>query len=152
MAGDVAFVQDHLVQRGGAERVLLAMLDAAPGAEIVTAFYAPDECYDEYRHARIRTLPLDRIPVLRNHHRAALPLLPFEFSAARVEAAVAVCGTSGWAQGIRATGRKIIYVHSVARWLYDGAAYLRHRGRASVLAARVLRGPLERWYRLTMHT
>ena len=149
---DVVFVQDHLVQHGGAERVLLAMLDAAPGAEIVTAFYAPDQCYDEYRTQRIRTLPLDRIAALRNHHRVALPLLPFAFSATRIDAPVVFCCTSGWAQGVRATGRKVVYFQALARWLYERDTYLRGAGPVRRAATTLLHRPLERWDRRTVAT
>lgn len=152
MSTNIAFVQDHLVQRGGAERVLLAMLDAAPDAPVITAFYAPDKCYDEFRTKHIRTLALDRVATLRNHHRATLPLLPLAFSATRVDAAVVVCATSGWAQGVRTEGRKVVYFHSLARWIYDPQTYVRERGRTARTAARALRWPLERWDRRTVLT
>jgi glycosyltransferase involved in cell wall biosynthesis len=148
----VAFVQDHLVQRGGAERALLAMLDAAPGSEILTAFYNAELCYPQYRDLSIRTLAVDRVAALRAHHRVALPLLPAAFSAAAVDADVVVCCTSGFAQGVRTEGRKIVYFHAVARWLYERDAYLRGSGRARRVGAAVLQRPLEWWDRRTVST
>jgi glycosyltransferase involved in cell wall biosynthesis len=148
----VAFVQDHLVQRGGAERVLLSMAKAAPGAEIVTGFYWPEACYPEYRDQHIRTLALDRVAALRSRHRAALPLLPIAFSRTFVDADVVLCCTSGWAQGVRVTGRKVIYFHALARWLYERDAYLNGSGRLPRVAMTMLKRPLERWDRGTVAT
>src|SRR5207237_2016482 len=73
----VAFVHDHLVQRGGSERVLVSMLRAYPDAPVFTAFYRPESTYPELREADVRCLPVDRVPSLRRHHRAAFPALPF---------------------------------------------------------------------------
>src|SRR3712207_587382 len=115
----VVFVQDHLVQRGGAERALLSMLRAAPGSPVVTAFYRPEACYPEYREQRIETMPVDRVALLRSHHRTSMPLLPLAFSSTRLDAEVVFCCTSGWAQGVRVTGRKVVYFHALARWLYE---------------------------------
>ncbi len=41
----VALVHDYLTQRGGAERVLLSMLKAFPGAPLYTSLYEPDATY-----------------------------------------------------------------------------------------------------------
>jgi glycosyltransferase involved in cell wall biosynthesis len=148
----VAFVQDHLVQRGGAERGLLSMLKAAPDADVYASFYHPDACYPEFRDIPMRTLPLDRIGPLRRHHRMALPLLPAAISRWRVEADVVVCGTSGWAQGVRTDGRKIVYCYALTRWLYEVEAYLKFRGVPSRAMLAALRPYLARWDRMTMST
>lgn len=144
------FVQDHLVQRGGAERVLLSMLRAAPGAPVVTAFYEPDQCYAEYASVDVRTLPIGRVRALRGRHRSTLPLLPAVWSAARVEADVVLCGTSGWAQGVRTDGHKIVYVHAPARWLYEAEHYLKHSGPVTRWGLRASAPPLRAWDRRTM--
>ncbi len=64
------------------------------------------------------------------HHRAALPLLAPSFSRLRVSADVVICSSSGWAHGAQVEGRKIVYCHTPARWLYQSDRYLRGRGRA----------------------
>jgi hypothetical protein len=76
----VALVHDYLTQRGGAERVVLSMLKAFPTAPLHTSLYLPDGTFPEFRSADVRPLQLDRIPVLRHHHRLALPLLAPAFS------------------------------------------------------------------------
>jgi glycosyltransferase involved in cell wall biosynthesis len=150
--GRVAFVQDHLVQRGGAERVLLTMLRAAPGAELVTPFYDAASCYPELESIPMRTSPLNRFRAVRSHHRATFPILPLVMAQLRVDADVVVCGTSGWAQGVRATGRKVIYFHGLARWLYEQEAYLKGASRTRRAAARGLAPLLRPWDHRTVHS
>lgn len=146
----VAFVQDHLVQRGGAERVLVTMLRAAPGAEVVTPFYEPSACYDELRAVPMRTSPLNRMRAVRTRHRLTLPILPVVMRQMRVDADVAICGTSGWAQGVPVTGRKVVYFHGLARWLHDQEAYLKGARPARRAAAHAMAPLLRRWDRRTM--
>lgn len=62
-----------------------------------------------------------------------------------VDADVAVCSSSGWAHGARVTGRKIVYCHTPARWLYQSDRYLRGRGVGTRAAASMLRARLVRW-------
>ncbi len=143
----VAFVQDHLVQRGGGERVLLSMVKAAPGAPIFTSFYWPEATYPELAALDIRPAAIDRVPGLRRRHRATLPVLPFVFDRMRLDADVVVCGTSGWAAGARVRGRKILYFHSLARWVHERDDYLAASGLGPRVAATVLAPWLRRWDR-----
>jgi glycosyltransferase involved in cell wall biosynthesis len=147
MTPSVALVHDYLTQRGGAERTVLSMLKAFPGAPLYTSLYLPAATFPEFATADVRTLPLNRIGLFRRYHRLALPLYAPAFSALRVEADVAVCSTSGWAHGVRTTGRKIVYCHVPARWLYEPDRYLgtRRVARRAVLAA--MRPLLVRWDR-----
>lgn len=148
----VAFAQDHLVQRGGAERALLSMLQAAPGAPVHTSFYEPAWCYPAFAEVDVRTSPLDRIPAVRRRHRAVLPLMPAVMSSMRVDADVVVCGTSGWAQGVRTDGHKVLYFYALTRWLYERAAYVHGAGPLTRLASAALAAPLERWDRRTVRS
>jgi glycosyltransferase involved in cell wall biosynthesis len=147
MTPSVALVHDYLTQRGGAERTVLSMLRAFPGAPLYTSLYLPAATFPEFATADVRTLPLNRIGLFRRYHRLAFPLYAPAFSALRVEADVAVCSTSGWAHGVRTTGRKIVYCHVPARWLYEPDRYLgtRRVARHAVLAA--MRPLLVRWDR-----
>jgi glycosyltransferase involved in cell wall biosynthesis len=143
---NVAIVHDYLTQRGGAERVVLAMRQAFPDAPIYTSLYDPDGTFPEFRDADVRTLPLDRVGLFARAHRLAMPLLAPAFSRLRVDADVLLCSSSGWAHGARTSGRKIVYCHAPARWLYQGERYVTRRGPAS-LALGVLRPGLLRWDR-----
>ncbi|MHB8290777.1 MAG: glycosyltransferase [Acidimicrobiales bacterium] len=151
---EVAIVHDYLTQRGGAERVVLALSRAFPGAPVFTSLYDPAGTFPEFGSLDVRTARLDRVPGLRRYHRLALPLLARSFSSTVVDAHVALCSSSGWAHGVASTGRKVVYCYTPARWLYQtdryvGASNLAHpRGGAfKRVTLRVLRQHLESWDR-----
>jgi glycosyltransferase involved in cell wall biosynthesis len=143
---EVALVHDYITQRGGAERVVLAMLRALGEVPVFTSLYEPDSTFREFRQADIRTSPLNHIPLLRKSHRLALPLLAPTFSRLKVDADLAICSSSGWAHGARVSGKRVVYCHAPARWLYQRDRYSAPRspGRAALA---VLGPPLERWDR-----
>jgi glycosyltransferase involved in cell wall biosynthesis len=148
----VVFVHDHLMTRGGAERGLLSMLKAAPGAEVVTSFSDPDVSYAAFRDHPVRTLPIGRSRWLTRHYRAAMPLFAPSFTAAKVDADVVVCGSSGWAQGVRTTGRKVVYFYALSRWLHEQDDYLRGDGSLARAAVKALAPPLRRWDRWSVRS
>jgi glycosyltransferase involved in cell wall biosynthesis len=138
-APSVAIVHDYLTQRGGAERVVLSLCKAFPDAPVYTSFYHQAGTFDEFRGHDVRPLWLDRAVPLRKRHRVALPVLPFAFSSSHVDADVVICSTSGFAHGIRTKGRKLVYCHSPAKWLYRRDDYLgAHPSKAASLGLRVL--------------
>jgi glycosyltransferase involved in cell wall biosynthesis len=143
----VALVHDYLTQRGGAERVVLALARAFPDAPLTTSFYDPDATFPEFRALAVRTAPINRIRPLRRAHRLALPLLAPTFSALRIDADVVVCSSSGWAHGVRTAGHKVVYCHAPARWLYQTEAYTATLGRAARAATAALRPALVAWDR-----
>lgn len=143
----VAIVHDYLTQRGGAERVVLGLLQAFPGAPVYTSAYNPARTFREFAGHDVRVSPLDRIGLIRRDHRLGLPLYAPAFSRLLVDADVVVCSSSGWSHGVRVTGRKIVYCHNPARWLYQSDQYLRE----SSVVVRAALGPmapfLRRWDR-----
>ena len=147
MAPSIALVHDYLTQRGGAERVALSLTRAFPGAPLHTSLYEPAATFPAFEVVDVRPLPLNRLGPLRRSHRIALPLLAPAFSRLRVDADVVICSSSGWAHGARVTGRKIVYCHTPARWLYQPERYLRGRGRVQRTITSTLRPALIRWDR-----
>jgi glycosyltransferase involved in cell wall biosynthesis len=143
----IALVHDYLTQRGGAERVVLALTRAFPEAPLHTSLYEPMTTFPEFAAVDVRPLPLNRLSPLRNRHRLALPVLAPAFSRLRLEEEAVVCSSSGWAHGAGVAGRKIVYCHTPARWLYQPERYLRGRGSASRAALWAFRPALERWDR-----
>ena len=141
----VAIVHDYVTQRGGAERVVLSMIKAFPEAPLHTSLYHPAGTFPQFADADVRTSPIDRIGLLRRHHRLALPLMAPVFSATRVDADVVWCSSSGWAHGVRTAGRKIVYCYSPARWLYQRERYVRAGRALETGALAVLTRPLVRW-------
>ena len=143
----VAVVHDYVTQRGGAERVALALLGAFPGARLVTAAYAPDQSFPEFAGVQVETLWTDRVPPFHRDPRTALPVLARAFSRHVVDADVLVCSTSGWAHGIGGPAARVVYCHNPARWLYQVDDYL---GGAPPLARRAFTratGGLRAWDR-----
>jgi glycosyltransferase involved in cell wall biosynthesis len=144
---NVAIIHDYLTQRGGAERVVLSMLRAFPQAPLYTSLYDPKRTFPAFRDADVRVTGLDRIAPLRRHHRLALPLLAATFSRLEVSATVALCSSSGWAHATRVQGKKVVYCHTPARWLYQSSSYLRSGQYAARAGLAVLRPYLMRWDR-----
>jgi glycosyltransferase involved in cell wall biosynthesis len=142
---DVAIVHDYLTQRGGAERVVLAMSRTFPAATIHTSVYEADATYPEFGERQIDTSNLQRIPMLRRHHRAALPLYPKVFGRLKVDADVVICSTSGWAHGITTEGSKLLYVHNPARGLYQSDEYMEGAPRWRKAALGSMHRPMRRW-------
>ena len=88
---DIAVAHDYLTQRGGAERVVLAMAGIFPGSPVYTSLFDPPATYPEFSELDVRTMQLDRIPGLRRRHRAAFPLLASAFGRLQVDAEVTIC-------------------------------------------------------------
>lgn len=120
----IAIAHDYLTQRGGAERVVLSMAKAFPDAAIYTTLYDPDATYPEFADLHVITTGLNRISALRRHHRLAFPFLAPTVSATPIDADLVVASSSGWAHGFNASGKKLVYCHAPARWLYQPEAYL----------------------------
>jgi glycosyltransferase involved in cell wall biosynthesis len=142
----VAIAHDYLTQRGGAERVVLAMLKAFPDASVYTSIYVPEATFPAFAQADVRPTWLGRIPMFRRDHRLALPFLAPAFASCVVNAKVVICSSSGWAHGVSTTGQKLVYCYTPARWLYQPDRYLgadSYRGAAPVMA--VLRPLLIGW-------
>jgi glycosyltransferase involved in cell wall biosynthesis len=146
----VAIVHDYLTQRGGAERVVAQCCATFPGAPLLTSLYDPRATFESFRRVDVRTGALNRIPPLRHHHRAALPLLAPWFATRHVAADAVLASSSGWAHGVRTDGRLVVYCHAPARWLYQQDRYLRATGAATAsralarVALAVLGPPLRR--------
>ncbi|PMC74789.1 glycosyltransferase [Brachybacterium sp. UMB0905] len=145
----IAIAHDYLTQRGGAERVVLSLVKAFPDAELHTLFYEPGQTYPEFRDVRIRTSVLNRIGPLRRDPRLALPLLAPIASRMRIDADVVIASSSGWAHAFPTRGRRLIYCHSPARWLYLPGDYLGDAGPLDPkrLALTALAPALKRWDR-----
>ncbi len=122
---DVVIVHDYVTQRGGAERVVLELLRAFPGARLLTSCFNPKTSYPEFREHQIETLWVDRFPPFRRDPRLAFPFLASAFRRRWIfDADVVVCSSSGWAHRVSTAAAKVVYCHSPARWLYQPDDYL----------------------------
>ena len=74
----IAIVHDWLVVQGGAEKVLDALLEAFPGAEVYTLVdFLPEEKRGRLAQHRVHKSLIQRLPLARRHYRHYLPLMPF---------------------------------------------------------------------------
>lgn len=140
----IAIAHDYLTQKGGAERVVLALHKAFPEASIYTNLYDPEGTFPEFKSATVKTSPLNHIPQFRRDHRVALPLLAPSSSLMKVDADTVITSSSGWAHGFRSSGTTITYCHTPARWLYLTDEYLGHDASLSKRLAIKLLAPLLR--------
>lgn len=142
----VAIAHDYLTQRGGAEKVVLALQRAFPSAPVYTTLYEPSTTYPEFAASTILTSPLNRVGFLRRSHRLALPFLAWASNRVKVDADHTIVSSSGWAHGFRARGSKVVYCYSPARWLYQRDAYLgSSRLTPASVVLRALSPFLKRW-------
>ncbi|WP_435199839.1 glycosyltransferase [Janibacter sp. GS2] len=143
----VAIAHDYLTQRGGAERVVLALAHAFPDARVHTTLYEPAGTFPEFEDIDIVASSLNRFGALRRNHRVALPFLPRASDRLHIDADLVIASSSGWAHGFPTSGLKLVYCHAPARWLYQSERYLGHDPRRSGVgvALLVLRGWLTGW-------
>jgi glycosyltransferase involved in cell wall biosynthesis len=140
-----AIVHDWLVTYAGAERVLEQLLVLFPHADVFTIVdLLPDAERGFLNGARIHTSFIQRLPVLRNRHRALLPLMPLAVEQFDVSGYDLVISSShAVAKGvITGPGQLHIgYCHSPMRYAWDlQHQYLRESG------ARGPKGWLARWF------
>lgn len=148
----LALAHDYVTQRGGAEKVALALHHAFPDAPMYTTLYEPGSSYPDFASVDIRTSWLNAISILRRDHRLSLPFLPFASRAMKINADCTIASSSGWAHGFRTSGAKIVYCHSPARWLYQTDAYLGATRGMRRLALLLMRPWMRAWDRRSAQT
>lgn len=143
----IAIVHDWLTLTGGAERVLEAMLDLYPDADIFCMVaFLEDEDVALTRHHPVRTSFIQKLPFARKHYRSYLPLMPIaveQFDFTNYD--LVLSSSHAVAKGV-ITGPDqlhISYVHSPIRYAWDlQNAYLKEvgmeRGIKSALARSIL--------------
>ncbi|NBS68102.1 glycosyltransferase family 4 protein [bacterium] len=117
----VALVHDHLLQQGGAERVLEAFAAIWPHAPLYTL--AMDRVqFSHFGHREIYTSFLDRLPLGRTFFRWLLPLMPTAIESFDLQNAdVVVSSVSALAKGVITHPHTIhiCYCHTPTRYLWS---------------------------------
>ena len=97
----VAIVHDFLMQMGGAEKVVEVLHEMFPDAPIYTSAYDRDAMPAHYRDWDVHTTFLQRLPLKRRTHRAALLLYPVAFESFDLSNFDLVISSSAWfAKGV----------------------------------------------------
>ena len=121
----VALVHDDLVQRGGAERVVLSLSRLFPDAPIYTTVYDEAGTFPEFADRDVRTTFLQHLPHRGGAARALLPLYPAAVRALRPRRYdVVISSSSRFAHGVDTGGAPhLCYCYNPARFLYQGDDY-----------------------------
>lgn len=145
---DIGLVHDYITQRGGAERVVLAMMDCLGIGTVRTSVFNQAATFPAFQGFRVRTSGLQSVGAFRRDPRLAAGVLAPVFSRMDLrEHEVVLCSTSGWAHAVQAR-RKVAYCYTPARWLYEPQDYYRTpTARLTARAGRPLQARLERWDR-----
>lgn len=116
----VALVHDHLMQAGGAERVLEELAELYPDAPIYILFYDEQALPRRIDKNRLRPSRLQMIPGLTYFYQALLPLMPqavesWDFS----DFDVVISSASSFAKGVKKDKAiHICYCHTPTRFLW----------------------------------
>jgi glycosyltransferase involved in cell wall biosynthesis len=126
-----AIVHDYLTQRGGAERVVLALAKVFPEAPIYTSLYAPEGTYREFSKLDVRTSRLQG-KVKPEQFRRSVLSLPGVFSELDLsEYDLVVISSSAFAHHVR-HDNSMVYCYTPPHFLYDTSAYLGNSALAAI--------------------
>ena len=117
----VAIVADWLTSRGGAEKVLAALLEAFPKAKIFTTVYNP-AVFPEYKGKVAAASWLQKIPFFNRRHQLLLPLLPAAIGSLDLSGFdLIISSSSAVGKGVKKpTGAvHVCYCHTPMRYVWE---------------------------------
>lgn len=137
----IALVHDHLVQDGGAERVLAALQDLYPQAPTFVLFHDKERANPLFLGRDIRTSWLQKIPGAVEHYQWFLPFMPHAVEGLDLTGYdLVISSSSSFSKGV-VTGEHALhlcYCHTPTRYLWsDTHSYLADLKRGPVVKAAV---------------
>jgi glycosyltransferase involved in cell wall biosynthesis len=151
----VAIVHHWLVWMGGAEKVLSALCELYPHADLFTNVLDPRSVNPGFLKHRIRTSFVDRLPGAKRHYQRYVPLMPFALGQFDLrDYDLVISCEAGPAKGVitRPDSLHICYSHSPMRYIWD--MYPDYFDQASALTKLVmpwLVNRLRKWDVLSSH-
>ncbi len=125
---NIALVHDHLIQDGGAERVLRVLSSMYPEAPIYTLLHDPKR-FPGLQSREIKPSFLQRIPGSLRRYQWLLPLMPIATEHYDLrDFDIVISSASAFSKGIvtHAHAKHICYCHTPTRYLWtDTAEYIR---------------------------
>ena len=118
----VALVHYWLVTMRGGEKVLEALGEVYPQADIFTHVYDPDAVSGALRAHRIKTTFVQKLPGARRLYKNYLPLMPLALEQLDLKAYdLVISSESGPAKGVitRPDTLHVCYCHTPMRYLWD---------------------------------
>jgi len=118
----VAVIHYWLVNMRGGEKVLEALLEMFPGADIYTHVYDPKAVSDLINSRRIITSRINRLPFAKKLYQLYMPLMPnalMDFNLQDYD--LVISSESGPAKGVvpNPNAYHLCYCHSPMRYLWD---------------------------------
>jgi glycosyltransferase involved in cell wall biosynthesis len=147
----VAIVHDWLVSMRGGEKVVEALCELFPDADLYTLVYRRGALTPAIENRRIRTSFLQQLPLAITHHRYYLPLYPAAIGRFFLDGYdLVISSSSAAAKGIRVADGipHICYCHTPMRYIWDQYDQYFGPGRSFLpvrLAMKAIRGYLQRW-------
>lgn len=125
----VALIHDHLIQLGGAERVLKMFTELFPSAPIFTLVYDKKRLGSYFPQTKIIASYLQNIPFADKKYQWLLPLMPNATESYDLSGYdLVLSSTSAFAKGIitKSTTLHVCYCHTPTRYLWmDTHSYLK---------------------------
>lgn len=118
----VAIIHDWLVNYGGAERVVEALLEIYPLADIFTLVYDEKKMHHIFKNNKITTTYLQKFPKATKLYTKFLPLMPFAFEQLDLrQYDIIISSSSCCAKGVITSPSSIhiAYIHSPMRYCWD---------------------------------
>src|SRR5688572_1425299 len=117
----IALVHDWLITWRGGEKVLEALLELMPQAELFTLFHEPNAMPQSIERREVHTAFVDKLPFARRRHRELLPLLPLAVKSLNLDGFDLVVSSSHCvAKAARGRHAKhVAYVHAPLRYFWD---------------------------------
>jgi glycosyltransferase involved in cell wall biosynthesis len=118
----VAIVHYWLINRRGGEKMLEALLELFPEADLYTHVYDPREMPEAVNSRRVYTSSINRLPFARRLYQKYLPLMPGalrEFDLRCYD--LVISSEAGPAKGVvvRPDAYHLCYCHSPMRYIWD---------------------------------
>lgn len=117
----LALVHDHLIQQGGAERVLKVLAELYPDAPIFTLVYDRHKLKSHFDPSRVKPSFLQKVPFSAKSYQWLLPLMPLATESYDLsEYDVILSSSSAFSKGIitRPGTVHICYCHTPTRYLW----------------------------------
>jgi glycosyltransferase involved in cell wall biosynthesis len=118
----VAIVHYWLVNMRGGERVLEALCELYPDADVFTHVYAPERMSETIRRHQVRTTLINKLPYARRLYQSYLPLMPFALEQLDLRPYdLVISSESGPAKGVltRPDALHICYCHTPMRYAWN---------------------------------